>query len=351
MLKVSREDFLQMLESVEPGVAEQEILEQSKSLVFTDGLVTTFDEELCCRTPTGLNGQLKGAVKAAPILNLLRKLQEEEIDILQKDGKILIRGKQKESGFVMDREVVLPVDSVEQPGEWQPLHDDFLDAVNLVCGCISTDKDADFSLGCVHIHPKWVEASDTTQIARYRLPTGVQEAILVRGGKLKHVVAMGAREFSETPGWIHFRNPRGTTMSCRRYIEDFHDLSPYLKLQGDPFVLPAGLTEAAERAAILASESAEDCQVLVDLSPGKVKVRGQGVSGYYTETRKSNYTGRPLAFLISPTLLGEIAKKYKDAVISEDKLCIKGGSWRYVTRLGRPGEGGGSGDESEETEE
>jgi DNA polymerase III sliding clamp (beta) subunit (PCNA family) len=334
-MKMSREEFLQMLEAVEPGIAEQEILEQSKSLVFTDGHVTTFDEELCCRTPTGMNGQLKGAVKAGPVLNLLRKLQDEEIEIIQKDAMVLVRGRQKESGFIMDREVVLPVDSVEKPETWGTLHDDFLDAVALVCGCISTDKEADFSLGCVHIHPKWVEASDTTQIARYRLPTGIQEEILVRGNKLKHVITMGANEFSETPGWIHFRNPRGTTMSCRRYVEEYHDLSPYLKLQGDPFILPKGLTEAAERAAILAMDSADDCLVTVELTTGKVRVRGQGVSGYYTETRKTTYQGRDISFLISPKLLGEIAKKYSDAVISEDKLCIKGGQWRYVTRLGR----------------
>jgi len=101
-MKIKREVLLKQLEVVSPGLASKEIIEQSSHFVFQDGKVITFDDEISC---TGnLSLEVTGAIQGKPLLELLRKLQESEIDITHKDGELIIKGKGRRAGIRMESE-------------------------------------------------------------------------------------------------------------------------------------------------------------------------------------------------------------------------------------------------------
>ena len=78
-MRINREELLHQLETVAPGLSQKAIIEQSNCVVFQDGKVQTFNDEVSCCTDCCL--KITGAVKAKALLELLRKLSEDQLDI------------------------------------------------------------------------------------------------------------------------------------------------------------------------------------------------------------------------------------------------------------------------------
>jgi hypothetical protein len=144
-------------------------------------------------------------------------------------------------------------------------------------------------------------------------------------------------EFAETKSWLHFRNSSGITISCRRFVEDFPPLADYLKVEGTETALPKGLQEAVDRAEVFSKENTDNNLVVVELRKGLLVLKANGISGWYAEKKKLAYEGKEFSFQINPRILAETAKKSNKCVISQDKIKVEGGKWKYVTVLGKVG--------------
>jgi len=327
--RVNRAEFLSVLESVSAGLSPRETLPQSTCLVFKDGKVWTFNDEIACSRAIDLG--FSGAVKAKSFMDVLAKIPDDEIDLDSSDGEVLIRGHMKKGGVRMEQEILLPIDGIDVPEVWKSLPEDFGDAINVVHSCASTDQ-AQFVLTCVHLHPDYVEACDASQIARYPLDTGVEKSILVRAKSLKQLISYDMKEVSETDNWIHFKNAEGLVISCRRYLEDYRDMSEFLETDGAESVqLPGGLEEMMSRTSVFSVENADGDAVLVDLQKDLIVIGANGSSGWWKEAQKVNFTGQPIRFLVSPKLLLEVTKKSTECRVGEGKLCIDAGKFQYVT--------------------
>lgn len=336
-VRVNRGLFLSSLESVKAGLSPREILEQSSCIVFGDGRAMTYNDEVACSSSTGLDSSFKGAVQANPLLTILGKLTEEEVDLEIIGSELVITGTRRSAGIRMDKEVLLPVTSVELPKEWLPMPSEFSEAVEVVSQCAGKDA-SQFQLTCVHIHPKWLEACDNFQLCRWKLKTGVKESVLVRCTAIRNITGLGMTEFGETDSWMHFRNPSGLVLSCRRFLEEFPDLTEVLKVEGTQATLPKGLAEEADKANVFSSENSEHKLVLIQLRPGKLRIRGQGVSGWYEARSKAVYTGEPMQFMISPQLLIDLVKRHSECVVSPERLLVNANGYVWITCLSKPPE-------------
>lgn len=334
-MQINREDFLRTLETIQCGLASKEIQEQSTSFAFRDGNVYTFNDEITCSAPSTLDKEFTGAIPAGKMLDILRKLSEASLDVIDSDSTLTFKGKKRKSWLRLEREIALPLDQIEQPEKWRKVPEDFLEAISMVQSCAGKDESKPITTS-IHIHPKWVEASDDVQWCRYNLKTGIKESTLVRRDSIKHVVPMGVTEFGETQAWLHFRNGTGWTFACRRYVEmDYPDLSSYLDFEGTKITLPRGLEEAADKADVFSSENTDNNKVLVKLSQGKIRIRGEGISGGHEEVKRVEYLGPPLEFLIAPQMLKDLVKRQTECLISEERLKIESGNWSFVACLAK----------------
>jgi DNA polymerase III sliding clamp (beta) subunit (PCNA family) len=340
MRKVNRAELLEQLQTVAHGLASRDIIEQSSCFVFNDGEIMTYNDEVSCRLKTNL--KLVGAVQSKSFMAILDKLEEEEIELVSNEGELMIIGARRQSGIRMEHEILLPVGNVDKPKAFKPLPEEFVDAVKLAQPIIAKSQTASnkFWSTCVHLHPKWIEACDNFRVLRYKLKTGVEGSTLVRGKAIDCITKLDVTEFCETENWIHFRNKRGLIVSCRRYIDKYpvDGINNLLKTKGSKLVLPKGLIEAAERADVFSSENADNNQVQIILKPSKLKIRGEGVSGWYEERKKLRYQGPALDFRISPSLLIELTRRHNECEIAEDRLKVDGGNWVYVTVLSKAGD-------------
>ena len=128
-MKIKKLNLLNELELVSSGLSNREILEQSDSFVFVEGTLFTFNEEVSCRIDSCLE-DLTAAVKAKPLLEVLRKMSEDEIEINFNDSEFRVRGKRREAGIRLEKNITLPIRTVEEAEEWNPLPDDFDQAVD-----------------------------------------------------------------------------------------------------------------------------------------------------------------------------------------------------------------------------
>ena len=145
----------------------------------------------------------------------------------------------------------------------------------------------------------------------------------------------------ETNAWLHFRNPAGLVLSCRRSTRNeldpgsILDVSALLEFKGTPTILPKGLADAADKAEVFSSDNSDGNVVRVQLRPGKLKITGRGGCGWYQELKDVRYDGEPVDFLIDPKLLVTITNQHNDCEITEDRLKVDGKRFVYVTCLGK----------------
>lgn len=343
--KVSRVNLLNALESASAGLSPKDLIEQSSCFVFRKGWVYTFNDEVSCRARTPLAKEVVGAVPGKPLLDLLRKLEDDELEVTPSDGELRFRGGRWRAGVRMESEITLPLELVDRPDGWLDLHEDFVDAVKMVGRCAGKDE-SQFRFTCVHLHPRFVEACDNFQVTRYKIETGVRESVLVRRNAIKHVADLSPTEFAETDNWLHLRNPSGTVISCRRYVEEYPDLTEFLKFKGTPTPLPKGLAQASEFAGIFSQENADDDQITVNLTPGRVTVKGEGASGWAQQSAKVRYTGKEMTFRVSPKLLIDLVERHNEAEVGEERLKVNGGRWVFLTCLTKPGKNGSEAEEA-----
>lgn len=328
-MRINRKSILTALAAVSPGLSQKEIIEQSASFVFRNGRVITFNDEVACSIECDIG--VEGAVVAAPLMALLQKLEEEELDIEQAENELRVKTGRRKAGIRMDQEVSLPVEGIEDPSEWTALPEGFLDAIGIAQQCASSNE-SEFVLTCVHLHPKWVEACDQFQIARYPIKTGLKESTLIRRSSLKSVMGMDVVEYSQTENWLHFRNPAGLQLSCRRYSQKYPPLDEFLNVEGVETTLPKGLEAAVDKANIFSALAEEGNLITIAIRRGKIKLTGCGSHGWYSEVQKiESYDGDDMQFAIAPNLLVEITKRSSKCELAEGRLKIKTDRWIYVS--------------------
>jgi len=332
-MKTTRDDFLHALERVQPAISEKEGLEQAGHFLFKDGRVHAFNKKLYASAPCPC--PVEGAVHAK-LLPALKKAKADEITLSSKDGNLLISFGKKDRNKICiatEPQLQMPIDLVDEPDEWNPLHESFSDALSLVQECASKDREKMYVATCIHVNPKGLEANDARQACRYRLETGVSSPCLIERDVIKHVVASGVDEIGETAGWLHFRGP-DIRMACRREVETYPEIGKFFKNDGVEVTLPSTLAEYAELCEEFSKEDKDNNQLMVEIRKDMLRINGKGTVGYATSYLPCVYNGPPIKFALSPALLKGLTEKSNQCFIGERTLVIKGGKWSYVAALG-----------------
>lgn len=331
-MKLEREELIRALESVEPGLSPAETVEQSSCFCFVTGRVYAFNMRLFCHAGSGLPDDMTGAIPAKSTLHAIKHMPDEYLNVSVEEGCFVLKGSGRKAG-IRSSPVVIPIDKVERPETWTKLDESFSDAVSLVQGCAGKDPNK-FVTTCVSVTPKWIEAFDNRQAARFKVDTGLTESCLVERDSIKHVVAAGISEVALTQSWIHFRSPEGVHISCRRFVEQFPALGSVYDVKGDKLILPKSLPEVVELAERFATEDRDSPKITVEVKKNKIRFTAEGVTGYAISWRDVQYSGAERKFSLPPDVLKGLAEKGGSCVVSDQRIVVNGGRWRYAVALG-----------------
>lgn len=350
-VRVHREDFLSVLESVQPGLTPKDTVDQSSCFVFDQGNLIVYNDEVRLMVRSPLGREVQGAVRAKRFMDSLSRLPEDDLYFELDRGKLRFRTTKGRKGhFDIETEIYSKYASVDSVATWKLLPKDFCEAVAMVQECARST--GQFAHTVVHVTPTFLEASDDFELCRWALNTGFAGPVLLRKDCVRHVTSLAMVEFAETKNWVHFRNADGLALSCRRYEDPYFDYTPYLKPSGVKASLPKGFVDEADIGRVFAADGAKDPLVRIDMAPGKTRLLAAGAaSGYESPWRRTTYEGEPFSFFISPGMISKIVEKYNDCILGKQILHIVSEKWTFAARLSSPDERKGAPAETRVAEE
>lgn len=332
-MKVKRETLLDALQFAQLGLSTRgETLEQSNAFVFQDGCLITFNDEMLTRQPSPL-GDLKAAVLAAEFQSLVAKLPDEELEVELKGEEVVLTGAKRSAGIAAFSKVLLPFDAVPQPEKWFKLGDKAFEMLQQAAR--TCDQAATMELtGLVHATPKLVEACDNFRLFRADTETGFPAEVLIPAGSLIKLQPWVITAVSVGEGWVHFRtDTKKLTVSVRCSHEKYHEsMDALLQLGKDAqeVSLPANLGEIVERANVMQGENPK---AEVKIEGDQLTLTSRKDTGWYTETKKVKYSGKPLSFEVHPQFLVEVLARTRKVMVDRKRMKLEADGIQFVVSL------------------
>lgn len=332
-MKVNKNNLAAALETVKPGLANNEVIEQATSFCFLKGKVVTYNDEISISCPVE-DLELKGAINANELYNFVNKVSAEEIDLEVSENEILLKAGRSKAGLKLQAEVVLPIEEIGEIKKWKKLPKGFLKAIQFAMGSCSRDMNKP-NLTCVHIIKNVVEASDGFRVIHYTLDEKVPiDETLLPANSCAVVVKMKPVEITESDGWVHFKTKDEVILSCRIFDEKYVNTSNVLDISGDDLPFPEETIDILDRAGIFSKrDHILDESIVIKFSNRKLMIRSESESGWFEEKAKTSYKGKDISFNITPYLLKDILNETSVGIISPNKLAFKGKDWKYITIL------------------
>ncbi len=343
MNKINRAELLDALEKTKPGLASKELIEQSTFFVFTGGMIVTYNDEISVAHPMKAIEGIEGAIKAEELYNLLKKMNDEEIEIKVVENEFQICGKNIQAGLVLESEIRLPILHNIKPKKWTPLPDDFLTALKFVAFSCSDDMSKPV-LTCVNVTPSHAEASDGFRVTRHTFSDTLPISnFLIPESTVNHIIKYDVVDINVEDEWAHFQTKEGTILSCRIFNDTFPDIDNMKLLDVDGFelTLPKNLGQVIERVSVFIDKQKGELElpdIQIRIADKIFRAKSKGEYGWIEEKTKINYKGEPLNFSTNPVFLKDIVSLTRKCIVGDNKMKFEGGNWVHVLALSE-GEG------------
>ena len=323
-MKINRQQFINALTKVKPGLANNEIIEQSTHFIFDNNIIRTFNDEIAIthKFETGL----VGSVSAKEFYTLFTKIPDEEITAEIKDGKFIFKGKGKRVTFNIEEDVTLT--NIQPAGPraklWMDLPENFCDCVRY-CGFSTSRNMTRPELTCVSICGKQAISCDAVRATQIEMDCEIEKDFLLPGVAAEIINNYNPHRFYMDANWIHFINKENTTFSCRQVSEEYpvEAIKGVFDVKGKKVSLPEELKEILERSKVLVSGEMDSKEVVIAFKKGKIICQATGAVGQITEQVDTGYKDKDLKIIIHPELLMEIMKRVSEATIGDDKILFK----------------------------
>ena len=332
---IKREELIDALTKVKPGIANKEIIEQSSHFIFEEGRVWTYNDQIAISQE--FQSHLAGAVKADEFYKLLNKLEDDDLGISVQAGEFSIQGKTVTAKIKIDPEIKLQ--PIQAPGinskNWQILPEDFNDSISLCLFSASRNMIRP-ELTCLYVTGKTVFSTDTFRATKREMQSKVKEDFLLPAIAAKELIKYNVyKVFTDTEGWLHFTNKEHTMFSCRtfadvKYPEKIWD---FFDIKGEKINLPDSFEQVIDRVATLVTADF-DLDRFVDLTieDGVLTCKGKGPHGSVSETVDINYNGKDIDVKVHPDFLMEILKQLDSMTIGE-RLLFQGENFEHAICL------------------
>ena len=340
-IEIKREEFLNKLIHVAPGLQTKENLEQSGCFFFKNKKVMTYSEGVFCSMNLGFPEDGEFVVASEKLLALLQKMPDDLIRLKVTDNLLIVSGvnSERKASFPKDSEIspTAGIDRVEKPDKWKTLHSKFCDAILIGSECAKKSSSY-FFLICAHVTPKYIESTDNDQVVRYRIKTGIEEDCLLEKSSLVKLAQMMPTKMSETESWLHFRNGTGLTFSIKKHPnENFPNVKPVLEMKGTKIKLNKGISLSSDLASIFTKSPMKGGvsreKILVSMRKGEMEIVGEGSGGTFKEKLKFKYKGPEFQFTVSPKLFSELTRKTSECEIEKRKLKVDANNFTYIACL------------------
>lgn len=338
-----KDELLNALIAVKPGVAKREITESMTYFFFTGEHVVTYNDIISIQYP--LKTEFTTFVKAQQFFDVVSKVKTDTIQFDLTDGKLNMKAGKIRSSFatIEDAEFISTMDSVIKSTEglkFKKIKEDFIDAIRM-CSFVASSNESDRTITSVHVENKIVSATDNARIALSTISTKM-ERMLIKASEIKSIVDISPVSYAISKSWIHFKGESDCLFSIRSIKGTFPEVAPFFKFEGTKIELPSAILDGLDLASIFMDN--ESPSVSIALRKGACRIYKEGEGGVLDYREKVDYDGDNIKFGINPAFLKEMLSHSTEIIVSQkedqnsgevvtDKVKLTSGNFTMVTAV------------------
>jgi len=335
-MKISKTEFLAVLQSLKPGIAKKEIVEQFTSFIFTEGLVFSFNDDIAVQHP--IDCDIVGSINAEKLAAFMGKVSDESIEAHVVDNEVVFKCGKVTSGFkLIDNinDMIARLEGIGYPETWYPIPTDFIQGVSFCLFSASRDATRPV-LTCLNFDKDRVESSDGNRFTIYKFDHILEKRLLIPAIHLRSLTSYEITEYGVTNGWVHFKMANEAVFSCRTFEPAFPDLSKFDVVEGPKIKIPPILSEVVDRAKIFtSSEFDQDKYTTITIDGNRMFIEGRDSHGWLKERVTLDVTlDTPITFRIQPDFLIEISKILDEMIIGKNLIKLAGANFTHCACIG-----------------
>jgi len=320
---MNRQALIDLLTTVRPGLSSKEVVELSTAFLFRKGRVITFNDEVYVSAPLPdeLTEALDGiAVEAKPFYNLLLSTNSKDVKLKVLKNELRVTGKGFKAGVRLYKSE-RPLD-IELPTRYKKFNTAILHALDICQLTASKDMSRPL-ITCVHVHPEFVEATDSYRLTTFPMETGVKKPFLIPARHIPNLLAYDVLSYARQDGWLHFRNKNKVIFSCRTFEETYVDTTPAREKKGTRIQFTKKLIEILEAANVFLNDKhASEMYVEIKITDNKAKVRSEGSDGWFAG-RVPARCAKDVSFYINPFLLRDVLQSKGRIMLGKRSIIFK----------------------------
>lgn len=337
MVKIKTNELRHALEVVKPGLANKELIEQTTSFAFIPGKIITYNDKIAISYPIR-EIDFQAAVPAQKLYSLIKTLKEEEVTLELKDTELLIKCGKAKAGIKIDTDIRLPLEQIEEAGEWQEISENFVKGLASVVPVCSADVSLS-AITCLKVNSSTLQATDNLRAIVWKLQDTLNiKEFLLPSDVVSVIVNIHPIKMSVAENWVHFKNEQGVEVAVRVHVDSFPDFDKILSIPMEHKIdIPEKLFTMMERATIFGKEiSGGRLLVQVVYGGGKVRVRGVCEEGWYNEFCDCDYKQEELIeFEVTPSLFKDVFTSMQNFLYSKSNKMIRfeGKDFVYIGKV------------------
>ena len=334
--KMKVQDLLFALNSVKPGLATKDVIEQATHFVFTGSEVATWNDRVCVSHK--LDTPFYCSVVAEDLMAILRGMKEGDIEemYLSPENQLVIQSSYtaaRLSTMVSERRVEEALASMKLDElEWKPIPQRFLSGLKLCQFSASADHTTQ-NLFCVYVEGMDILSSDGDRCSIYNMDEVMPE-MLIPASTIKDLTGYNVTHYCVSDNWLHCKTAENATFSVKLGSGEFHDIRQYFEVEGEVAPLPIEVKDAVDSAtAMCEADSVKDLKLSVIITKDLVTIHAEKERGDITKKVPCKYDGPSLNFLVNPVFFSEVIGLSTEMTVGDGVCLFQSDNFRHVISL------------------
>ncbi len=339
-MKTKKQDLINILTIVRPGLAKKGIVEESNNFIFSGKNILTYNDKICIAYPFETDFQC--SVPANEFYRIVSGIDKEELELTLKNNKLSIKAQKTKAELsagtgenILTMVDGLELDSVQK--KMKPLPTDFIEGISL-CALSSSKDQTNPVLTCLFINNNIIASTDDFRISEYLMKGKIETCMLIPAASILELTRFDVKKYAiDIHGaWAYFLSDDNLLFCCRLVAGEFPNYSTFFEgFDREEIQLPENIKQAISSSAVLTEgEMDVEKEISVEIKSGKIRCKGQNQIGWIEIENDIVFnTDRDINFSINPFFFEKILSHTNSMFIGENKALFKSGDFRHLIAL------------------
>lgn len=335
-MDIKRKELKNVLDFVNAGRMCGSVVEKPQHFIFEGSSISIHNDFIS--VIVSFDTGIEGAVNADLLLNILKKVEDDVLELSEESSLIKIKGKNINIGINKEECSKTITHDVEKIKKWITLSDDVLNGIKLTLFSVSKNIDQGPLIG-IYCNKNKIISCDNFRASVYKLDTPIRNKLIIPYYVVKLLDKYKICEYYEDDIWIHFKNDTGLFLSCRKFVDFYPNTKDIFKIDGISMELPSEFVEIVDRVGVFSDNKNKQCNVVnIEISNNRLICKVNNDLGWIEEGIDIDINiDKNISFYVSPKYLRDLLNQFKNenikCTIGDNKILFSCSNSEHVICL------------------